>query len=305
MGPWASGRRTRIRAGVSPAEIRSVLERHGLRPRKDLGQNFLADARVAEKLVTQSGVGASDFVLEIGCGLGVLTRALAARARRVTAVEVDAGLVRAVRAEGALPAGAELVHGDALLVDLRALLAAEPAPRRVVANLPYVVSSPLLRRLLDLRDLLAGWGVMLQREVAARLVAPVGSRDYGSLTVLHRLTTRVSRAQDVSPQCFWPMPQVVSSFLRIEPLAEAPDTAELARVERVARDGFAHRRKTLWNSFRDAAAARGAPPDATAAALARALAAAGVAPDVRAESVEPEAWLALARALPEAHDGAA
>ena len=292
MGPEPSGR------DVSPAEIRSVLERHGLRPRKDLGQNFLADARVAEKLVTQAGVGGGDFVLEIGCGLGVLTRALAARARRVVAVEIDAGLVRAVRAEGALPAGAELVHGDALEVDLRALLEAQAAPRRVVANLPYVVSSPLLRRLHDLRDLHAGWAVMLQSEVGERLLAPGGSRDNGSLTVLHRLTTRVSRAQDVSPQCFWPRPQVVSTFLRIEPVAGAPDAAELARVERVARDGFAHRRKTLWNSFRDAAAARGAPPDETAAALARALTAVGIAPESRAESVPPEAWLALARALP-------
>jgi 16S rRNA (adenine1518-N6/adenine1519-N6)-dimethyltransferase len=287
------------RAGVSPAEIRSVLERHGLRPRKDLGQNFLADARVAEKLVTHAGVEAGDFVLEIGCGLGVLTRALAARARRVTAVEIDAGLVRAVLAEGALPEGAELVHGDALEVDLRAFLAAEPAPRRVVANLPYVVSSPLLRRLLDLRELLAGWAVMIQREVAERLLAPVGSRDYGSLTVLHRLTTRVARAQDVSPQCFWPMPQVVSTFLRIEPLAGAPNSAALARVERAARDGFAHRRKTLWNSFRDAAAARGEPAAETEAALASALSVAGIAPDARAESVAPESWLALSHALPE------
>jgi 16S rRNA (adenine1518-N6/adenine1519-N6)-dimethyltransferase len=287
------------RAGVSPAEIRSVLERHGLRPRKDLGQNFLADARVAEKLVTHAGVEAGDFVLEIGCGLGVLTRALAARARRVTAVEIDAGLVRAVLAEGALPEGAELVHGDALEVDLRAFLAAEPAPRRVVANLPYVVSSPLLRRLLDLRELLAGWAVMIQREVAERLLAPVGSRDYGSLTVLHRLTTRVARAQDVSPQCFWPMPQVVSTFLRIEPLAGAPNSAALARVERAARDGFAHRRKTLWNWFRDAAAARGEPAAETEAALASALSVAGIAPDARAESVAPESWLALSHALPE------
>ena len=94
------------------------------------------------------------------------------------------------------------------------------------------------------------------------------------------------------------MPQVVSTFLRVEPLADAPGAAELARVERVARDGFAHRRKTLWNSFRDAAAARGAPPEETEAALARGLAAAGIAPDARAESVPPDAWLALARALP-------
>jgi 16S rRNA (adenine1518-N6/adenine1519-N6)-dimethyltransferase len=284
---------------VSPAEIRGLLERHGLRARKDLGQNFLADERLAARLAAEAGVGPEDAVLEIGCGLGVLTRALAGRARRVLALEIDAGLVRALREEGLLPEAVELIHADALEADLRGLLAAERAPRRVVANLPYVVSSPLLRRLLDLRDLLAGWAVMLQREVAARLLAGPGSRDYGSLGVLHRLTVRVERVCDVHPQCFWPVPQVTSRFLRIEPLAGGPDAAALAEVERVARAGFAHRRKTLANSLREALGA-GAPGDLEAR-----LASAGIEPGVRAEAVPPEGWLALAGALREAGRGAA
>jgi 16S rRNA (adenine1518-N6/adenine1519-N6)-dimethyltransferase len=279
---------------VSPAEIRALLERHGLRARRDLGQNFLADARLAAKLVAEARVAAGDFVLEIGCGLGVLTRALAARARRVVALEVDAGLVRAVRAEAALPETAELRHADALESDLRALLAAEPEPRRVVANLPYAVSSPLLRRLLDLRDLLAGWAVMVQREVALRLLAEPGSRDYGSLTVLHRLVSRVERALDVHPQCFWPVPEVTSTFLRLEPLAGAPGPGELAEVERIARAGFAHRRKTLVNSLR--AENRGE--------LEELLGDAGIAPGARAETVPPDGWLRLARAAREARRGA-
>jgi 16S rRNA (adenine1518-N6/adenine1519-N6)-dimethyltransferase len=285
---------------VSPAEIRSLLERHGLRARKDLGQNFLADERLAAKLADRAGVAAGDTVLEIGCGLGVLTRALAARARRVVALEVDAGLVRAVRAEGALPAGAELRHADALEVDLRAILAAEPAPRRAVANLPYASASPLLRRLLDLRDLLEGWAVMLQREVALRLLAAPGSRDYGSLSVLHRLAARVERVLDVHPRCFWPVPQVTSTFLRLEPLAGGPDAAALARVERIARAGFAHRRKTLVNSLREAlsGAELGAPE------LEAWVASAGVAPGARAETLPPETWLALAQSAPEAVHGA-
>jgi len=272
---------------VSPAEIRALLERHGLRARRDLGQNFLADARLAAKLAAEARVAPGDFVLEIGCGLGVLTRALAERARRVVALEVDAGLVRAVRAEGALPAAAELRHADALGADL-------PAPRRVVANLPYAVSSPLLRRLLDLRDLLAGWAVMVQREVAQRLLAAPGTRDYGSLTVLHRLVARVERVLDVHPQCFWPVPEVTSTFLRLEPLAEAPDGEELAEVERIARAGFAHRRKTLVNSLR--AEGRGE--------LEGRLAEAGIAPGARAEVVPPETWLRLARAAREDRRGA-
>lgn len=279
---------------MSPAEIRALLERHGLRARRDLGQNFLADARLAAKLAAEARVAPGDFVLEIGCGLGVLTRALAERARRVVALEVDAGLVRAVRAEGALPAAAELRHADALGADLRGLLAAEPAPRRVVANLPYAVSSPLLRRLLDLRDLLAGWAVMVQREVAQRLLAAPGTRDYGSLTVLHRLVARVERVLDVHPQCFWPIPEVTSTFLRLEPLAEAPNREELAEVERIARAGFAHRRKTLVNSLR--AEGRGE--------LEGRLAEAGIAPGARAEVVPPETWLRLARAAREDRRGA-
>jgi 16S rRNA (adenine1518-N6/adenine1519-N6)-dimethyltransferase len=281
---------------VSPAEIRSLLERHGLRARKDLGQNFLADERLAAKLAAQAGVAAGDAVLEIGCGLGVLTRALAARARRVVTLEVDAGLVRAVRAEGSLPEGVELRHADALEADLRAILAAEPAPRRAVANLPYASASPLLRRLLDLRDLLEGWAVMVQREVAVRLLAGPGSRDYGSLSVLHRIAARAERVLDVHPRCFWPVPQVSSTFLRLEPRPGAPDAAALARVEGIARAGFAHRRKTLVNSLRDAFA--GAGPGA--AELEAWVASCGIAPGARAETVPPETWLALADAAPEA-----
>jgi 16S rRNA (adenine1518-N6/adenine1519-N6)-dimethyltransferase len=280
---------------VSPAEIRALLERHGLRARRDLGQNFLADARLAAKLVGEARVAAGDFVLEIGCGLGVLTRALAERARRVVALEVDAGLVRAVRAEGALPASAELRHADALDCDLRALLAAEPGPRRVVANLPYAVSSPLLRRLLDLRDLLSGWAVMVQREVALRLLAAPDTRDYGSLTVLHRLASRVERALDVHPQCFWPVPEVTSTFLRLEPLPGAPGREELAEVEQIARAGFAHRRKTLVNSLR--AEGRGH--------LEALLGEAGIVAGARAETVPPDDWLRLARAAREARRGGA
>jgi 16S rRNA (adenine1518-N6/adenine1519-N6)-dimethyltransferase len=277
---------------VTPSEVRALLERHGLAARKDLGQNFLADERVAAKLAALAEVGPDDTVLEIGCGLGVLTRAVAARARSVVALEIDAGLVRAVRAEGLLPANAALEHADALEVDLAARLAAEPPPRRVVANLPYAAASPILRRLLDAAPLLAGWSVMLQREVAARLLARPGARDYGSLAVLHQLCARVERALDVHPRCFWPVPQVVSSFVLLSPRPDAPDAAELARVERLARAGFAHRRKTLANSLRDA----GAAAPALAAAAAR-LPALGVAPGARAETLAPETWRALAAAL--------
>lgn len=280
-------------APSTPSEIRSLLERRGLRPHRERGQNFLADARVAERLADAAGVGGEDTVLEIGPGLGILTRALAARARRVVAVEVDAGLVRALREEGLLPGSVELVHADALVADLAALLReGPPGPRRVVANLPYAVASPLLRRILDLAAGLAGWAVLVQREVAQRLVARPGGRDFGSLSVLHALAARGERALDVHPRCFHPVPQVVSSLVRFTPLPGAPGPDELRAVERVARAGFGQRRKTLRNALRSLARERGAADGA----VERLLAEAGVDPEARAETLAPEAWLRLARA---------
>ena len=154
--------------------------------------------RMAARLVELAGVEAGETVIEIGAGLGMLTRALAARAARVVAIEIDAGLVRALRAERLLPDNVELLHADALAVDLAAL-AGGGGPARLVGNLPYSVASPLLRRLLDLRGVLTDWSVMLQREVAARVLAAEGSRDYGSLAVLHALTVRVEKCAELAP----------------------------------------------------------------------------------------------------------
>jgi 16S rRNA (adenine1518-N6/adenine1519-N6)-dimethyltransferase len=152
------------------------------------------------------------------------------------------------------------------------------------------VASPLLRRLLELRDLLVGWSVMVQREVAGRLVASPGTRDYGSLTVLHQLVAKVERAGDVHPRCFWPVPEVTSAFVRVEPLPGAPGADELAAVERLARAGFAHRRKTLANSLAIAGLA-------SRARVEEALGAIGRAAQARAEELEPGEFVALAAAL--------
>lgn len=276
---------------MTPGEVERVLSRHGLALRSDLGQNFLVDARLAERIVQEAGVQPGDRVLEIGTGLGALTRALAARGARVTTLEIDAGLVRALRAESLLPEGVELHHVDALRADLGSLLPAGPGPARLVANLPYSVSAPLLRRLLDLRGRLADWSVMLQREVAARVRAQPGTGDYGSLAVLHHLCVRVVRRLDLSPGCFHPRPKVRSTLLSMEPLdGEAPGADELSRVERVVRAAFGTRRKTIANAL---AASAGWGPET----LARALSQAGVDPGERAEQVSPERFLRLARAL--------
>lgn len=272
---------------MKPAAVRDWLARHGLQAHRDLGQNFLVDAAQAERLAGLAAVGPEDAVIEIGTGLGILTRALAARARRVVTIEVDAGLVRALRAESLLPDAVELRHADALEVDLAATAAELGGPVRVVANLPYAVSAPLLRRLLDLRHALCGWSVMIQRDVADRLLAAPGTRDYGSLAVLHRLCVEIEKTTTLGPRCFFPVPRVDSSFLRMAPLADGPiGPGELARVERVVRAAFSQRRKTLANAL------RGAGIESAAA-----LAEAGLDPRVRAEALAPEQLLALARAV--------
>jgi 16S rRNA (adenine1518-N6/adenine1519-N6)-dimethyltransferase len=278
---------------VGAAEVRALLARHGLRAHRARGQNFLVDEALAARLVELAGVVPGDAVIEIGTGLGVLTRALAARAARVVTLEVDAGIVRALRAEGALPAHVELLHADALRVDLGALVATAGRPARIVANLPYSISAPVLRALLDLRGRLADWSVMLQREVARRLLARPGSREWGSLGVLHRLCVRVEPRLELPPGCFHPAPRVRSSFLRISPLAEplvAP--GELGEVEAVGRRACGKRRKTLVNALRDGAL----PPAATLRALERV----GIAARARAEELPAESFARLARALREA-----
>jgi len=277
---------------VSRRDVRDFLDRHALRARKDLGQNFLIDDAWAARLVALAGVAEGDAVIEVGTGTGVLTRALAARAARVVTLDVDAGLVRALRAESVLPDNVELLHADVLKTDLEALAAALPPPVRLVSNLPYSISGPALRRFLDLRDRIVDWSVMLQREVAARLLAPPGTKDYGSLTVLHALVADAERLGELPPGCFFPEPQVRSTFVRLHPRPGAALSADALRaVERVARAAFGNRRKTLWNALRAGSFAGGD------AALRAALDRCGLDPRVRGEMLAPETFLDLSRAL--------
>lgn len=275
-------------------EVRAFLARHGLAPRKAHGQNFLHDAALAETLVRRAGVGAEDAVLEIGTGLGILTRALAARARRVTSLEIDSGLVRALHIEQRLPASVKLVHADALRLDLAAALrelGAPQAPVRLVANLPYRSAAPLLRRIFDLGALLCGVSVMVQRETAVRLAAETGAQDYGSLTILRHWFCDIEARFSLGGRCFHPVPRVVSSFVVMRPhRPPRVSPEEAALLEATLRAGFAHRRKTLARAL---ARAGVAGPERTQALLS----AAGHGERARAQELSPEAWLALARGI--------
>lgn len=286
---------------MTTGSVRDLLDRHGLRLSKDRGQNFLVDDRRGEQLAELAGVGPRDTVIEVGTGLGALTRGLAARAARVVTIEVDSGLVRALRVEKLLPANVELLHQDASQLDWAALIRerASQGPVRVVANLPYSVATPLLRRLLDLREQLVDWSITLQREVALRLSAEVGTREYGSLSVLHGLTVDVQRAADLPPGSFFPKPRVQSMFLRVTPKPKRSGEtthvdAELLRaVERVARAAFNQRRKTIVNALSSASLEEFESSGGARTALERA----GIDPKLRPQQVPLDRWLALGRQL--------
>jgi 16S rRNA (adenine1518-N6/adenine1519-N6)-dimethyltransferase len=214
-------------------------------PRR-LGQHFLRPASV-ERLLRAIAPAPDDVFLEIGPGRGALTLPLAARAGRVVAVEMDRAIARQLRERA--PRNLEVVEGDALTVDLAALV---PKGGRLAGNLPYYVSSPLLRRFLDLRGHLRDLHVMLQDEVATRVAAAPGSRDYGILSVLYALWAEVTIPLRFPPGAFEPPPRVDSAILRARFLAEPrADVPDMAAFERLLRQAFARRRRTLENNLED------------------------------------------------------
>ena len=214
-------------------------------PRR-LGQHFLRPPWV-ERLLAEIRPSSSDHFLEIGPGAGALTLPLAARASRVTAVELDAALVERLRAQ--VPANVEIVHGDALTVDLLALV---PPGGRLVGNLPYYISSPLLRRFADMHRHLRDMHVMLQEEVADRLAASPGGKEYGILSVLVGQWADLDVVLRLPPEAFSPPPRVRSAVLRGRFLPEGreqvPDVEAFATLVKKA---FARRRRTLENNLQD------------------------------------------------------
>jgi 16S rRNA (adenine1518-N6/adenine1519-N6)-dimethyltransferase len=214
-------------------------------PRR-LGQHFLRAASV-ERLLRVIDPRPGEVFLEIGPGAGALTFPLAARAGKVVAVELDSALASRLRAHA--PANVEIVTGDALRVDLEALA---PTGTRLVGNLPYYVSSPLLRRFLDLRPRLRDLHVMLQDEVARRVASPPGSREYGILSVLYALWADTDLPLHFPPGAFQPPPKVDSALLRARflplPRAQVDDPKAF---ERLVQTAFTRRRRTLENNLQD------------------------------------------------------
>jgi 16S rRNA (adenine1518-N6/adenine1519-N6)-dimethyltransferase len=261
-----------------PAEI---LRAHGLRPKKEWGQNFLGDPGTLDALAALARVHAGDTVVELGAGLGHLTRALLATGARVVAVERDRELAPILRSE--LPA-AEVVEADAKSFDLGAVAACGKVT--VCGNLPYHLSSPILFHLLDQRRFVRRAVLLLQREVADRIAAEPGGREYGVLSVLVQQAADAHVGLPVGRHYFTPPPEVDSSALVLDfldqPRAEVRDEA---RFRTLVKTAFAQRRKTLWNAL--------APLDGARDALRTA----AIDPQRRAETLSVAEFAAIERAL--------
>jgi 16S rRNA (adenine1518-N6/adenine1519-N6)-dimethyltransferase len=251
-----------------------------VRARKDLGQHFLVDQNILRVIERLARLDAEDVVLEIGPGLGILTRFLADRVKLVHAVEIDRTL------EDRLPVrdDVRLQWGDALALDLAAL---DPPPGKLVANLPYNAATPILVESLDGLASVELWCVMVQREVADRLFARPRTKAYGAVSVLVQLAAERTGFHPVSREVFRPRPNVDSALVAFRRL-ELP--ADFAAVKLVVEASFAHRRKRLPNSLELAGVASRAEAQSALHAIGR-------EPSVRAEELEPAEFVALARAL--------
>jgi 16S rRNA (adenine1518-N6/adenine1519-N6)-dimethyltransferase len=254
--------------------------------RQRLGQHFLHDGRTARAIVAALA-DAPPRVLEIGPGRGALTRPLLERFPQVRVVEMDGRLAAALPQRLGNPGSLEILHADALTVDLDRL--AEGGSWQLAANLPYSVGTPILRRLLPRGDLFTVLVVMVQWEVARRLVAPPGSRERGLLSVEVEAHARAELLLSVPPHCFSPPPRVSSGLVRFVLHPAPAAAATLRRALGLAAAAFAHRRKKLANAL-----ASTARPDE----IATALTAAGATGNVRPQELELAHWLALAEALP-------
>jgi 16S rRNA (adenine1518-N6/adenine1519-N6)-dimethyltransferase len=262
------------------------LRAFGVRPNRELGQNFLIDDNILRVIGDAAELDGGDVVLEVGGGLGVLSEFLAPRVAHLHVVEVDRSLEEPLREALSAFDNTALHLADAVRMDLAEL---EPAPTKVVANLPYGVAATVLLKSIAELPSAELWVAMVQREVAERLAAPPGGRSYGATSVLARLSCDVRFLRKVPRTVFHPEPNVDSALLVMRRRAAAPPPEVVALVHA----GFAHRRKALAGSL---ALAPGAPDgirDATRAAL-QGL---GHPPDARAERLPPEDWPRLADAL--------
>jgi len=256
------------------------------RPKQSLGQNFLVDGNIARKIVRSVAPAKGDVVVEIGPGRGAITGLLAESGCRLVLVEIDRRLTQELAARFP-PPGTEVVHGDILDVPLAELAGRLGKKLRVVGNSPYHLTSPILVKLFAEFLSVSDCTLMVQKEVATRIVSMPGVKDYGILSVMTRLHGEPEVLFDISPNCFYPKPKVTSSIVRVTMRDALPAGVDLELLRAVVRGTFGKRRKTLRNSLRYLADA-GTVPEA-------ALPGSPVPLGLRPEQLSPEDFIRLTR----------
>jgi 16S rRNA (adenine1518-N6/adenine1519-N6)-dimethyltransferase len=276
---------------TSPRVVRHLLRERGIRPRKRWGQHFLCDGNVLEKIVASAQLAPQDRVLEIGAGLGVLTERIASSAREVIAVEIDPLLIPLLQEQVSAHPNVRIVHADVLELDWRTLFRSSEK-FRVMGNLPYGITSPLLEKLIHHRDLFHDALVMVQLEVAEKLKAAAGTRECSSLGIFVQAYCDVDYITRVSRNVFFPRPEVDSALVRLIFLRKPRFQASEESFMAVIHAGFGLRRKTLQRALALSPELRLTPEQ-----VHKLLQASGIDGSRRGETLTVEEWDRLAQAL--------
>ena len=281
----------------NPQKTIEVLQKYNFSFQKKFGQNFLIDPHVLDKIIAAAEITKDDFVLEIGPGIGTLTQYLAEAAREVVAVEIDSTLIPILEDTLSAYDNVSVINEDVLKVDLRKLAEERNGgkPIKVVANLPYYITTPIIMSLFESHVPLKSLTVMVQKEVALRMQAGPGTKDYGALSLAVHYYASPYLAANVPPNCFMPRPNVGSAVIRLTRFEETPvQVKDEKLLFRLIRASFNQRRKTLQNGL-----VNSQELDFTKEQVAAAIATLGVSPSVRGEALTLEQFAALANALSE------
>jgi 16S rRNA (adenine1518-N6/adenine1519-N6)-dimethyltransferase len=278
----------------APSTVRAMSERYGIHAAKRLGQNFLADGNVVDRIIEGAHIGSDDCVIEVGPGMGVLTAAAAEIARRVVAVELDRRLIPLLAEVLAAYDNVRVVNDDILKTDLRGLLSPGEAASgriKIIGNLPYYITSPVIMRFLEEGPPAESMTFMMQKEVAERINAEAGESAYGALTVAVRYRCETKPVMNVSREVFMPKPKVDSTVLRFDIRKEKAVTPQSESLFfAVVRAGFGQRRKTLLNALTGLR-------ECGKSDIAAALADAGIDPARRAETLDLHEFAAVSDAV--------
>ena len=279
----------------NPQETIAVLQKYNFAFQKKFGQNFLIDPRVLEKIIKAAEITEDDCVLEIGPGIGTMTQHLACAAKKVIAVEIDRALIPILQDTLSGWDNVRIINEDVMKVDLAKLAEEENGgkPLKVVANLPYYITTPIIMGLFENHVPLKSITVMVQREVADRMQVGPGTKDYGALSLAVQYYAKPYIVANVPPNCFMPRPKVGSAVIRLERYEEPPVKVKDEKLMfRIIRASFNQRRKTLANGLKNSAEL-----DFTKEEIAAAIAGIGKDPGVRGETLTLEEFARLADEL--------